>query len=132
MDCENLGNKASARAAVEMHYDIKRVADVALDRPIRELNPALENATCKSGKTLLSGRCMDGRETTRVTRIEKLQEIKGLAAAYLSKNDPVGAVAKGRFQEVADAYCRKAVLWLSSLETNEIILVHLNFGCVFD
>jgi hypothetical protein len=67
-----------------------------------------------------------------VTCIEKLQEIERFAAAYFTKDDPVGAVAKGRFQQVTDTYCRKAVLWLPSLETNEIILVHLNFGCVFD
>ena len=79
MDFENLGNKAPARAAVEVHYDIERIADIALDGPIRELNPALKNATRKPGETLL-GRCrVDGREAPRVTCIEKLQEIESLA-----------------------------------------------------
>jgi hypothetical protein len=67
-----------------------------------------------------------------MTCIEKLQKIESLASTYFAKDDPVGAVAKGCFQEIADAYCREAILWLPSLETNEIILVHLNFGCVFD
>jgi hypothetical protein len=98
MDCENLGNKASTRAAVEMYYYIERVADIALDRPIRELNSALENATCKSGKTLPRRCCVDCREAARVTCIEKLQEIESLASTYFTKDDPVGAVAKGRFQ----------------------------------
>ena len=67
-----------------------------------------------------------------MTCIEKLQEIESLASTYFTQDDPVRTVAKGRFQQVTDAYCRKAVLWLPSLETNEIILVHLNFGRVFD
>ena len=93
MDREDLGNKASARAAVEVHYNVKRIADIALDGPIRKLNSALEDAARKPGKSLLGGRCMDGRETARVTCIEKLQEIERLPAAYLSKNDPVGTVS---------------------------------------
>ena len=98
MDRENLGNEAPARAAVEMYYDIERVADIALDGPIREFNPTLENAARKAGKTLPRRRCMDCRETSRVTCIEKLQEIERLASTYFTKDDPVGAVAKGRFQ----------------------------------
>ena len=60
MDCENFGNKAPARATVEVHYNIERIADIALDGPIREFNSTLEDATRKPGKTLLGGCCMDG------------------------------------------------------------------------
>ena len=60
MDCENLGNKAPARATVEVHYNIERIADIALDGPIREFNPTLKHATRKPGETLF-GRCrVDG------------------------------------------------------------------------
>ena len=93
MDREDLGNKASARAAVEVHYNVNRIADIALDGPVREFNPTLEDATRKTGDTLLGRRCMDGRETARMTCIEKLQEIERLTASYLSKNDPVGTVS---------------------------------------
>ena len=93
MDFEDLGNEASARAAVEVHYNVDRIADIALDGPIREFDSTLENATRKPGETLLGRRCMDSRETAGVTGIEKLQEIKSLAAAYLPKNDSVRAVA---------------------------------------
>lgn len=85
MDRENLGNEALARAAIEMYYDIERVSDIALDGPIREFNPTLENAARKPCKTLPRRRCMDCRETSRVTRIEKLQEIERLAATYLAR-----------------------------------------------
>src|SRR5208283_2018192 len=132
MDCENLGNETSARAAVEMHYDIERIADIALDGPIWEFNSTLEDAARKPSEALLGRRCMDGRETARVTGIEKLQEIERLPAAYLPKNDPVRAVAEGCLQGVAYAHCRKAVLWLARLKTDEIVLTHLNFGRVFD
>jgi hypothetical protein len=53
MDREYLGNKASARAAVEMYYDIERVADIALDGPIRKLDPTLKHATRKPSEALL-------------------------------------------------------------------------------
>jgi hypothetical protein len=132
MNRKDLGNKASAWAAVEVHYNVEGITDIALDGPIRKLNSALEDTTRKTGKSLLSRRCMDGRETARVTGIEKLQEIKSLAAAYLTKDDPVRAVAEGSLQQVADAHCRKAVLWLARLKTDEIVLTHLNFGRVLD
>src|SRR6266404_3463342 len=106
MDRKDLGNKASARAAVEVHNNVKRIADIALNGPIRKLNSALEDAARKPGKSLLGGRCMDGRETARVTCIEKLQEIECLPAPYLPKNDPVGSVSQGCLQKIADAHCR--------------------------
>ena len=67
-----------------------------------------------------------------VAGIEKLQEIESLTAANLTENDPVRAVAEGGLQQVADAHCRQAVLRLPRLETNQIVLAHLNFGRVFD
>jgi hypothetical protein len=106
MDCEDLGNKASARAAVEVHYNVKGIADIALDGPIWKFDSTLKDAARKPGKSLLGGRCMDGRETARVTCIEKLQEIERLPAAYLPKNDPVGSVSQGCLKEIADAHCR--------------------------
>ena len=48
------------------------------------------------------------------------------------KNDSVGAVAEGRFQEVADGHCGKAVLFPASFKPDEILLRQLNFGRVFD
>jgi hypothetical protein len=93
MDREDLRNKASARAAVEVHYNVKGIADIALNGPVRKLNSALEDAARKPSEPLLGRRCMDGRETARVTCIEKLQEIERLPAAYLPKNDPVGTVS---------------------------------------
>ena len=60
MDREDLGNKASARAAVEVYDDVKGITDIALDRPVREFNPALKDATHKPGETLFGRRCMDG------------------------------------------------------------------------
>src|ERR1700688_5003815 len=74
MECEHLRNEPSARAAVEMHYNIEGVAYIALDGPIRELDSTLKDATRKPGEALL-GRCrVDGRETARVTCIENLQK----------------------------------------------------------
>src|ERR1700681_3542180 len=72
MDFEHLRNKAPAGPPFELHYNVERIADVALDCPIRQLDSTLKDATRKPGETLLGRRCMDGRETARVSRIEKL------------------------------------------------------------
>ncbi len=47
-----------------------------------------------------------------MTRVEELQEIERLTTAYLAEDDAVWAMAEGSFQEVTNAYCRQAVLWL--------------------
>src|SRR6266567_1509627 len=67
-----------------------------------------------------------------MSRVEKLQEIECLAAAYLTQDDPVWAMAEGCFQEVTDAHSRQTVLWLPSFKADKVVLVHLNFGGVFD
>src|SRR5260370_11789397 len=64
--------------------------------------------------------------------VEELQEIECLATAYLTKNDPVRAVAEGCLQEITNAHSRQAVLWLPGFKAHEVVLVHLNFGRVFD
>ena len=64
--------------------------------------------------------------------VQELQEIECLTAADLTEDDPVWAVAEGCLQEVTDANSRQAVLWLPGFEADEVVLVHLNFGCVFD
>src|SRR5213080_4958746 len=75
---------------------------------------------------------MDGRETSRMTGVEKLQEIECLTAANFTEDDSVWTMAEGCFQEVTDAHSRQTVLWLPSFKTNKVVLVHLNFGGVFD
>ena len=67
-----------------------------------------------------------------MTRVQELQEIECLAAAYLTEDDPVGTVAEGRFQEVTYAHSRQAVLWLPGFKADKVVLVHLNFGRVFN
>src|SRR5439155_2918932 len=67
-----------------------------------------------------------------MTRVQELQEIECLTAAYLTEDDPVGTVAEGCLQEVTYAHSRQAVLWLPGFKTDKVVLVHLNFGGVFD
>ena len=92
MDFEHLRNETPTGPPFELHYNVERIADIALDGPVWEFNPALEDATRKTSETLLGRRCMDGLETARMTCVEKLQKIERLAAAYLTKNNPVRAV----------------------------------------
>src|ERR1700676_1139816 len=86
MDFEHLRNKPPTGPPFELHDNVKRIADITLDGPIREFNPTLKDAARKPGETLLGRRCMDGRETARMTCIEKLQEIERLAPTYLTKD----------------------------------------------
>src|ERR1700680_1592103 len=79
MDFEHLRNETPAGPPFELHYNVERIADIALDGPIREFDPALKDATRKTGETLLSRRCMDCRETARMTCIEKAQKMQRLA-----------------------------------------------------
>src|SRR5260370_37785472 len=67
-----------------------------------------------------------------MTRVQALQEIECLTAAYLTEDDPVRAVAEGCLQEVTDANARLAVLWVVGLKADKVVLVHLDFGGVFD
>src|SRR6267143_4814952 len=67
-----------------------------------------------------------------MTRVEKLQEIESLAAAYLSEDDPIGTVAEGCLQEVTNAHTWQAVLWQPGFKADEVVLFHLNFRGVLD
>src|SRR5208283_3819549 len=67
-----------------------------------------------------------------MTRVQELQEVECLTAAYLTEDDSVGAVAEGCLQEVTDADSWQAVLWLPGFKAHKVVLVHLNFGGVFD
>jgi len=61
-----------------------------------------------------------------------LQEIEGFAAPNFAQHDPVRTMAKGRFEEIADGHCRKAVLFAAGFKPDEIFLRQLNLGGVFD
>ena len=67
-----------------------------------------------------------------MTRVQELQEIKCLAAANLTEYDPVWPMAEGRFQEITNAHSRQTVLGLPGFKADKVVLVHLNFGGVFD
>src|SRR2546430_606197 len=67
-----------------------------------------------------------------MTGVKELQEIECLTAANFTEDDSVWTMAEGCFQEVTDAHSRQTVLWLPSFKTNKVVLVHLNFGGVFD
>src|SRR6266850_2841892 len=87
--------KAPAWSPLELHNHVQRIPDVGLNSTIGQVNSALENATGESCEGLL-GRCrMNGRGASRMTRVEEPQEIERLTAAYLTKDDPVWAMAQG-------------------------------------
>jgi hypothetical protein len=75
---------------------------------------------------------MNGRETSRVTRVEELQEVERLTASYLTEDDSVWPMAERCLQEITDAYGLQAVLRLPGFKADKVVLIHLNFGGVFN
>src|ERR1700738_1453674 len=75
VDFEDFGNESSPRPAFDLDDDVQRIADIALDRAVRELDAALQNTTRKASEALLRGTRMDGGKRTGVARIQKLEEI---------------------------------------------------------
>src|ERR1700730_2896068 len=67
-----------------------------------------------------------------MSRVQELQEIEGLASADLAQNQTIRAMTEGCFQEVANRYGGKAVLFAAGFKPNEILLRQLNLGRVFD
>src|ERR1700733_12074264 len=45
---EDFGNEATAGASFDLYDDVERICDVGLDGAVRQFNPALKDATCKS------------------------------------------------------------------------------------
>jgi hypothetical protein len=68
---------------------------------------------------------MNRAETPGVSRVEKLEKIERLASADFSKNQSVGPVTKGSFEEISNTDGWQAVLWLSRFETDQIVLAHV-------
>ncbi len=67
-----------------------------------------------------------------MTRVQELQKIECLAAANLTKYDPIWPMAEGRLQKVTNAHSRQAVLRLPGFKADKVVLIHLNFGRVLN
>src|SRR5258705_1441153 len=77
VDLEDFGNESSPRPAFELDEDVQRIADIGFDRPVREIDAALQNTTREASEALLRGTRMDGRKGASVGRVQKLQEVEG-------------------------------------------------------
>jgi hypothetical protein len=132
VDFHDFGNEAPARPPLQVHDDIYGIADVCLDRAIGQIHAALQYAARESSKALSCGSGMDGRKTPGMSGIEELQEIEGFSSTYFTEDDSVGPVAKGGFEEVPDRDGGETVLRLPRFETDQVVLVHVNFGGVLD
>ncbi len=75
---------------------------------------------------------MNGGQCPRVTGIQKLQKIEGFASANLTEQDPVRAMTKSGFEEVADRYARKAALRMARLKPDKVGLGDLNLRRVLN
>ena len=132
VDFHDFGNEAPSRPPLQVHDDVYGVTDVCLDCAIRQIDAALQYAARESSKALPRRGGMDSRETTGVSCVEELQEIEDFSSAYFTKDDSVGPVAKGGFEEVPDGNGRQTLLRLPRFETDKVVPVHVNFRRVFD
>src|SRR6266566_3958530 len=115
-----------------MHNDVYGVTDVGLDRAIGQVHVALQYTAREPSKALPCRRGMDSRETAGVPCVEELQEIEGFSSAYFTQDDSVRPVTEGGFEEIPDGDGRQAILRLPRFETDQVVLVHVNFRGVFD
>ena len=122
VDFHDFGDEAPARTAFEVNDDVDGITDVGFDGPVGQVHAALQNAAREAGKALPCGSGMYGGKTSGVSGVEKLQEIEGLASAYFAKDDPIGPVAKGGFQEIPNGDSRQTGLGLPSFETDQVVL----------
>ena len=112
VDFHDFRNEAPSRPPLQVHNDVYGVADVCLDRAIRQIHAALQHAARESSKALPCGSGMDGRKAPRMPGVEELQEIEGFSSSYFTQDDSVGPVAKGGFEEVPDGDGGQTVLGL--------------------
>ena len=62
--------------------------------------------------------------------VEKLQEIERLASPDFAQDQPVGPVPKRSFEEITNGDGRQSVLCLPRFETDNVVLIHVNFRSV--
>jgi hypothetical protein len=127
VDFHDFGDEAPTGAAFEVHHDVDGITDVGLDGSIWQVHPALQNAAREAGQGLSCGSCVYGGKASRVSGVEKLQEIESLAASDFAEDDPIGSVTKRGLEEFSDGDARKTVLGLPGFETDEIVLRHVDF-----
>jgi hypothetical protein len=84
-DFDDFGDEAAAGAAFQVHDYVERIADVALNGAVGQIDAALQHTTRESGESLPCRGRMNGRKTPRVAGVEKLQEIEGLASSYFAE-----------------------------------------------
>jgi hypothetical protein len=63
---------------------------------------------------------------------QELQQIERLSSTDFAENDPIWPVTEVSFQQLADTHRWNAVLGLASFKAHKVVMVHLDFGSVFD
>jgi hypothetical protein len=81
----DFGDEAPTGAAFEVHDDVDGITDVGLDGAIGQVHAALQNAAREAGQGLPCGSCVHGGKASRVSGVEKLQEIESLTSAYFTE-----------------------------------------------
>src|SRR5215475_14250064 len=86
LDGKDLVDVAAGVATLDMNEQMNRVGDIGFDRPVRQLNSALQDTIGKPRKRLGGGIGVNGGKTAAVAGIERLQEIECFFPANLSQD----------------------------------------------
>src|ERR1051326_8737775 len=88
--------------ALNMDQQIDGFRDAAADSAVGQLHAGLENASCKPRQGLRRRVGMQRGAGAGMARVERLQQIEGLAATHLAHKNPVGPQAKRGPEKVTD------------------------------
>jgi hypothetical protein len=81
VDFHDFGDEAPTGAPFEVHDHVDGITDVGLNGAIGQIHAALQNAACEAGQGLPCGGCVHGGKASRVSGVEKLQQIEGFSSA---------------------------------------------------
>ncbi len=115
-----------------MHDDIYGISDIGFDGAIGQVHAALQNAAREAGQGLPCGSCVHGGKASRMSGVEKLQQIEGLATTNFTQDQTIGPMAKRCLQKIPNGDGGQTVLRLPRFETDKVVLAHMNFRGVLN
>src|SRR5262245_38443098 len=113
-----------------MNKQMNRVGDIGFDRPVRQLNAALQDTIGKPRKRLGGGISVNGGQAPAVPGVERLQEIECFLPSNLPQDGSLRPVAQACFEQITN--CDGWNLWSllpACLKADEVGFADVNFRC---
>ena len=133
LDRKNLIDSALGVLAFNVDQQMDTVCDAGLDRFVRQLDTALQNATGQPGKRLPRGISVDGGKASTMAGVQGLQKVKGFFPAYLPEDGAFGPVPQAGFEQITDGDGGNLRSLLAArLKADKIRFSDMDFGGIFD